>query len=112
MPLVEGGVTIPTELIFGPLQVPPVGEKLVTKNGLLFGQAALGGPALIALTVTTTISEHLPFRYVILNTPLPAMAGLNVPLLALVIPLPDQLPPLGFATRLNGPLDWQTVVSF
>jgi hypothetical protein len=59
-PAVFGGVTTPEALIFGPDQVPPLGLKLVTKNGAVPGQAAFGAPAFIDLTVTRTESLHEP----------------------------------------------------
>ena len=100
-----GGVINPAEVIFGPLQVPPVGEKLETIKGAAPGQEASGVPVLMALTVTTTTSEQLTNLYEMVKVPLFEIFGSNVPLAVLVIPVPDQEPPAGVAIKLKGPLD-------
>src|SRR4051812_36373957 len=89
-----------------PVHVPP-GEAAVMLNA---GELMHFGPTFVivalytATTVTTTVSTSphgAPMVYVMMCGPAPAVAGLNVPAAALVMPVPVHVPPGSTAVRLN-----------
>ena len=65
-------------------------------------------PPQIALTVidvfAVVVHPPLVTKYEIVKVPTPAVAGLNVPAAALVMPVPDQVPPATEALRFRAGL--------
>ena len=100
-----------------PLQVPPAGLAEKLNADALAHTGATGVIDAVPAEVTTCCSVSLfvqlfasVYVYVIVNVPVPAVVGLNVPLAALVIPVPLQVPPLGVAVRLKDAAPTQTGV--
>lgn len=100
-----------------PLQLPPDVAALRLKAGA--PTHTEGGCVMVAFsvlfTVTSAVSEppQAPeVVYVIVNVPVPEVAGSKVPFVALVIPVPLQVPPPVAAVRLKAAALAQTGLTF
>jgi hypothetical protein len=96
-----------------PLHVPPPVAALIL-NGAVFVQTGDTAVMVVlgtAFTVTVVVlleGQAPPIVYVIVKAPAPAVAGLNVPFAALVIPVPLHVPPPVAALKLKGAAFVQT----